>query len=76
MADGRVLAVGYAVTPVRRKGSRSRAFQADGSLDTTFGGDGMVESPVPSPFYSSANAVALQSDGKIVVAGSTAFCVQ
>jgi len=70
MTDGRVLAVGYVGPP---QGIALARFQADGSLDTTFGGDGMVESPVPAPFSSSATAVGLQSDGKIVVAGTTAF---
>jgi uncharacterized delta-60 repeat protein len=69
MADGRVLAVGYAGPP---QGIALARFQADGSLDTTFDGDGMVETFL-SPFYSSAVAVALQGDGKIVVAGTAAF---
>lgn len=76
MADGRVLAVGWAEYASPPQGIALARFQADGSLDTTFGGDGMVESPVPSLFYSSANAVALQGDGKIVVAGSTAFAFE
>ena len=44
------------------------AHAAPGDLDTTFGGDGkIVESALASSF---ANAVAIQADGKIVVAGS------
>lgn len=44
------------------------AHAAPGDLDTTFSGDGkIVESALASSF---ANAVAIQADGKIVVAGS------
>lgn len=42
-------------------------FHADGSLDTSFGGDGVVTSVIKN--YSQGFSVALQSDGKIVVAG-------
>ena len=44
-------------------------FNTDGSLDTTFDGDGRVN----TDFFGNsdeANAIALQTDGKIVVAGS------
>jgi uncharacterized delta-60 repeat protein len=70
MPDGRVLVVGDAGPS---QGIAVARFQADGALDTTFGGDGMVESPFPSPISSGAVAVALQGDGKIVVAGWTTF---
>jgi uncharacterized delta-60 repeat protein len=42
----------------------------DGSLDTSFGGDGRVTTSV-GPGADSAEAVAIQPDGKIVVAGET-----
>ncbi len=43
-------------------------FNADGSVDTSFGAGGLVTTNFPEGF-ASANAVALQSDGKIVAAG-------
>jgi uncharacterized delta-60 repeat protein len=43
-------------------------YNADGSLDTGFGTDGTVSMPSGA----SANSVALQSDGMVVVAGQTA----
>lgn len=46
-------------------------YNADGSLDTTFGADGMVTTDFFDASYDSANALALQIDGKIVVAGSS-----
>jgi len=46
-------------------------YNSDGSLDTTFDTDGKVTTDFDSTFYDSANAIALQPDGKIVVAGIT-----
>jgi uncharacterized delta-60 repeat protein len=43
-------------------------YDIDGSLDTSFGGDGRVTTDLTST-YDQANAIALQDDGKIVVAG-------
>lgn len=70
-ADGKIVAVGYA------DGLRDFAvarYNADGSLDTTFATGGKFTSySISSPSYyfsgGSATAVAIQSDGKIVVAG-------
>ena len=51
-------------------------FNADGSLDTTFGSNGHVTTSVSSgtaspPWASEARGVVIQPDGKIVVAGSS-----
>lgn len=43
-------------------------FNADGTLDTTFGGDGKVLTDF-TPSYDAAWGVAIQADGKIVTAG-------
>jgi uncharacterized delta-60 repeat protein len=45
-------------------------FNADGTLDSSFGTSGEVVTPFPNSSFQ-AWATALQSDGKIVVAGST-----
>ena len=45
------------------------AFAAGGALDTSFGGDGKVTTSFTDGAY--GNAVAVQSDGKIVAAGGT-----
>ncbi len=42
----------------------------EGSLDPTFGSDGIVNTPIPDSTFSNAFAVALQTDDKIVAAGS------
>ena len=43
-------------------------YYSDGSLDTTFSGDGKVTTAIGS--YDSGSSVTLQADGKILVAGS------
>ena len=43
-------------------------YNTDGSLDTTFDSDGVVTTAIGSA-DDYANSVAIQSDGKIVVAG-------
>jgi uncharacterized delta-60 repeat protein len=67
-ADGRILAVGYAVnldgSPV---GVVVKRFNSDGSLDSSFGTGG--QEVISTMNLAQANAVALQADGKIVLAG-------
>jgi uncharacterized delta-60 repeat protein len=43
-------------------------YRRDGTLDATFGGDGIVTTPLGS-YTSGASDVAIQADGKIVAAG-------
>lgn len=45
-------------------------YNSDGSLDTSFGGDGKVTTSIGTN-EDDANALTLQSDGKIIVAGGT-----
>jgi uncharacterized delta-60 repeat protein len=47
-------------------------FNADGTLDTSFGTNGTF-TVSPPPGYSDATALAIAPDGRIVVAGSTTF---
>jgi uncharacterized delta-60 repeat protein len=46
-------------------------YESDGILDDTFGGDGKVTTVIGDAGAAHANAVAIQSDGKIVAAGQT-----
>jgi uncharacterized delta-60 repeat protein len=65
-SDGKIVLAGF-------DGSGDFAlarYNADGSLDTTFGSGGKVTTDFAGG-NDSANAVALQSDGKIIVAGTT-----
>ncbi|MCA9753976.1 MAG: hypothetical protein KC591_17390 [Gemmatimonadetes bacterium] len=66
--DGNVLVAGSTVFGGRRSMSFVR-YHADGSLDPTFGNAGQATVPFPGG-QSSAEAVRLQSDGKIVAAGT------
>ncbi|MEU8529042.1 calcium-binding protein, partial [Streptomyces sp. NPDC048629] len=62
-ADGKIVVVGGAALDFALA-----RYNTDGSLDTTFSGDGLVTTDF-STFFDEAYAVALQSDGKIVVSG-------
>ncbi len=64
-ADGKIVAAGSS------SGDFALArFNADGSLDTSFDGDGKVTTAILSG-DDVANSVAIQADGKIVAAGSS-----
>lgn len=64
--DGKIVAVGTAADAYALQVAR---FNVDGSLDTGFGGGGAVQTPFG--FSAVAATVALQPDGKIVVAGDS-----
>ena len=58
---------------VGRPGSRDfflARFNADGSLDTSFGTDGIVMTDVSGP-WDEGQALAIQADGRIVVVGAS-----
>jgi uncharacterized delta-60 repeat protein len=66
-SDGRIIVVGY----TQQNGDYFFAlarYNSDGSLDTSFGADGKALTR-QSAFENVANAVALQSDGKVIIAG-------
>jgi uncharacterized delta-60 repeat protein len=69
-ADGRIVAVGRA----GGSGGRFAAarYNDDGSLDASFGGDGKVTTNFTAG-YDIADAVALQADAKVVVAGTAGY---
>jgi uncharacterized delta-60 repeat protein len=65
-ADGKIVAVGGEGLGLRR--FVAVRHNPDGSLDSTFGAGGIVSIPIGDGF-AEANAVALQADGRIVIAG-------
>jgi uncharacterized delta-60 repeat protein len=71
-SDGKMVVAGYSFKP----GGKDRAeftvlrYNPDGTLDSDFGESGKVTSEIGDS-SDSANSVALQDDGKIVVAGDT-----
>lgn len=66
-SDGKIIAVGSSSNGSNDDFTLVR-YNTDGTLDTTFGGDGIVTTDFGS--YDSAYAVMIDDDGKIVVTGS------
>lgn len=66
--DGKLVAVGGVYLDSRHQFGAIR-FNADGSLDKSFGSDGIAHAVVGSGPWNHPNAVAVQGDGKIVAAG-------
>lgn len=69
--DGKAVAVGYVLNASNNYDFLVARFNADLSLDTSFGGTGYVMTDLGTS-VDIANSVAIQADGKIVVAGKTA----
>lgn len=68
-SDGKIVVVGCAYVDGVDQIATVR-YNEDGTLDNSFGTNGIVTTPIGSS-YSIGNSVAIQSDGKIVVAGQT-----
>ena len=68
-ADGKIVVDGYAQDVQQGGGYISELvrYNADGSIDTTFGIGGIVSS---GPGFATGSGVAVQADGKIVTAGA------
>lgn len=66
-ADGKIVVAGEAIIGSTYDFAVAR-YNANGSLDTSFDGDGKRTTPIGAG-YDYAESVAIQSDGKIVVAG-------
>jgi uncharacterized delta-60 repeat protein len=73
--DGKIVAAGYTTVstyPYTFDFAVAR-YNANGTLDTSFDQDGKIRTAVGNIGFDRAYAVAVQSDGKIVVAGSTEY---
>ena len=68
--DGKIVVAGRARGAGNNNDFAVARYNADGSLDEEFGGDGKVVTPIGSG-HDVANAVVVQSDGKIVAAGAS-----
>ncbi len=66
-SDGKILVAGYSHNGSNNDFALVR-YNSDGSLDTTFDGDGKLTTAVGTS-VDEAQSIAVQSDGKIVVAG-------
>ncbi len=67
--DGRIVTAGYVATDVDNDDFCAARFNSDGTLDATFGGDGLVHYGFSENGDHAAHAIALQADGRIVLAG-------
>ena len=67
-SDGKIVVAGYTYNGSNYDFAVVR-YNADGSLDTSFSGDGVVTTAISGASVDVANSIALQGDGKIVVAG-------
>jgi uncharacterized delta-60 repeat protein len=68
--DGKILAAGRSSSTATGFDFALLRYNIDGSPDNTFDSDGIVTTDFPGPNNGDyANAIALQSDGKIVLAG-------
>jgi uncharacterized delta-60 repeat protein len=68
--DGKILAAGYTNEGSVNKFAVLR-YNTDGSLDPTFGTGGIVRTSIGSKNNDVANSIAIQADGKILLAGSS-----
>jgi uncharacterized delta-60 repeat protein len=68
-SDGKIVAAGYSENGSNFDFALVR-YNTDGSLDTGFGSGGKVTTPMGNG-YNIAYAIGIQSDGRIVVAGSS-----
>lgn len=70
-ADGKVLVLGTTMSAAGKATTLLR-YNTDGSLDATFGSDGVVTFPFGAPLAGNPEALALDPSGGIIVAGSLA----
>jgi uncharacterized delta-60 repeat protein len=68
--DGKIVVAGRATTGGANSEIVLARLNPDGSLDTSFSGDGLAEGP-PLSAINTTSGAAIQADGKIVISGST-----
>lgn len=71
--DGKIVVVGWSLNLDRSRGAFAIVrYNANGSLDASFGSGGKVRTEFSNPWwYDGAHAVTIQADGKIVAAGGS-----
>jgi uncharacterized delta-60 repeat protein len=71
-ADGRIVVTGRTFDQTNGDDFALARYEANGTLDATFGTAGIVRTDIATS-SDEARGMAIQADGKIVVAGATAF---
>ncbi|MFI8320473.1 calcium-binding protein [Streptomyces sp. NPDC085529] len=69
--DGRIVTIGYSYTTETSGDFTLTRYDTDGSLDPTFGGDGIVTTDFVGANNDEGRGLALQPDGKIVAVGGS-----
>jgi len=67
--DGKIVIAGVTTSPVTGKDFVCIRYNTDGTLDTSFGTDGIVTTDMQTGSDDVAYSIALQNDGKIVLGG-------
>ena len=75
-ADGKIVAGGYSADASDHDVFTLARYNPDGSLDTSFDGDGITTTTIMGSVGAVVFSVALQADGKIVAAGYTTNGIQ
>ncbi len=71
-ADGKIVVAGYSYDDIPGNSSFAVVrYNANGSLDTSFNGTGIVRTSVGGHSRSSAHSVAIQTDDKLIAAGGS-----
>ncbi|MFD4372453.1 calcium-binding protein [Streptomyces sp. NPDC058486] len=70
-ADGKIVTIGYGYSDETSGDFTLTRYHPDGSLDATFGGDGIVTTDFVGANNDEGRGVALQPDGKIVAVGGS-----
>ena len=71
--DGKILTVGYNSGPGLDNNITVVRQNTDGSLDSSFGSGGIVQTKYPGSLNDNTRTIAVQPDGKILVAGDYAY---
>jgi uncharacterized delta-60 repeat protein len=69
--SGKIVVAGYATDAFGMTDFALARYNADGTLDASFGKGGFVMAAPAGSFFNQANAVAVAADGSILVGGST-----
>lgn len=67
--DGRIIVAGHSSSTITGKDFAVIRYNSDGSLDNTFGNNGIATTDLQTGSDDVAYSIALQADGKIVLAG-------
>ncbi len=72
-ADGKILLNGYSSGGGSKSNFALARYNIDGSLDSSFSGDGKVTTDIGANTSDRANTMTLQADGKILLAGMVSY---